>query len=66
MFEKFKRKNKARQKLKANQKIVDNVMKFIETEKETNMKILETRGAGSQTAKIKIDFIRVLYQKINA
>lgn len=64
MFEKFKRKNKSAQK--QNQKILDNVMKFIETEKETNMKILETQGADSQTAKIKIDFIRGLYQKINA
>jgi len=66
MFGKFKRKNKSLQK--ENQKKLDNVMKFIETEKETNMKILETKGADSQTAiaKIKIDFIRVLYQKINA
>lgn len=51
-----------------NQRILDNIMKWIDSEKQINMQILEQKGGGEGTkiATVKINFIREIYKKMNS
>ena len=49
-----------------NQKILDNIMEWIDSEKQINMKILEQKGEGAKIATVKINFIREIYKKMNS
>lgn len=51
---------------KDNQKIIDNIMEFIDEQKEVNLILLEKGGQPAKTAKDKIDFIREIYKNMNA
>lgn len=49
-----------------NQRILDNIVEFIDSEKQINMQIFEKKGDGRQIAEFKINFIRELYKKMNS
>jgi len=51
---------------KDNQKIIDNIMEFIDEQKEKNLILLEKGGQPAKTAKDKLDFIREIYKNMNS
>ena len=59
-------KKKSTDTTKDNQKILDNIMEFIDEQKEKNLILLEKGGQPAKTAKDKIDFIREIYKNMNA
>ncbi len=61
----FKKKS-TKDTTKDNQKILDNIMEFIDKQKEKNLILLEKGGQPAKTAKDKIDFIREIYKNMNS
>ena len=60
----FKRKPKS--DAAKNQKILDNIMEWIEVEKNKCVKIIEEKGSMAQQATVRINFIREIYKKMNS
>ena len=59
-------KKKSTDTTKDNQKILDNIMEFIDEQKEKNLILLEKGGQPAKIAKDKIDFIREIYKNMNS
>ena len=62
----FKKRKTTTNNDKDNQKILDNIMEFIDEQKKKNLILLEKGGQPAKTAKDKIDLIREIYKNMNA
>ena len=62
----FGSKNKNKKTAQENQRILNNVMEWIDEEKEKNMKIFDAKGSDWQNAEKKINWVREIYKKMNS
>jgi len=59
-------KKKPKGDAESNQRILDNILEFIEEQKEIYNPLISKGGVQGQQAVLKIDFIRELYKKMNS